>query len=197
MRSYKRYTRRKRLLKQIAVVALVFILGFVLLRAVSYMAIQGEIPMINSFNLFRREADTSFGWNLMILTFSDSEEEILNKIKSVLVCENTVEFMDNVNIQKLRFPSLEIDQLQRCVIREDKTVGLTRHEYDLLLYLALSPNRVFTKEQIYQHIYEEAESEVNNRIYGLIKNLRKKIEENPETPHYIETIRGVGYRFRA
>lgn len=60
----------------------------------------------------------------MILTFSDSEEEILNKIKSVLVCENTVEFMDNVNIQKLRFPSLEIDQLQRCVIREDKTVGL-------------------------------------------------------------------------
>ena len=59
--------------------------------------------------------------------------------------------------------------------------------------VALSPNRVFTKE----HIYEEAESEVNNRIYGLIKNLRKKIEENPETPHYIETIRGVGYRFRA
>ena len=56
--------------------------------------------------------------------------------------------------------------------------------------VALSPNRVFTKEQIYQHIYEEAESEV-------IKNLRKKIEENPETPHYIETIRGVGYRFRA
>ena len=55
--------------------------------------------------------------------------------------------------------------------------------------VALSPNRVFTKEQIYQHIYEEAESEVNNRIYGLIKNLRKKIEENPETPHYIETIR--------
>ena len=44
--------------------------------------------------------------------------------------------------------------------------------------VALSPNRVFTKEQIYQHIYEEAESEVNNRIYGLIKNLRKKIEEN-------------------
>ena len=82
-------------------------------------------------------------------------------------------------------------------LSQAKTVGLTRHEYDLLLYLALSPNRVFTKEQIYQHIYEEAESEVNNRIYGLIKNLRKKIEENPETPHYIETIRGVGYRFRA
>lgn len=67
MRSYKRYTRRKRLLKYIVVVALVFILGLVLLRAVSYITIQDEIPMINSFNLFRREADTSFGWNLILV----------------------------------------------------------------------------------------------------------------------------------
>ena len=48
-------------------VALVFILGLVLLRAVSYIAIQDEIPMINSFNLFRREADTSVGWNLILV----------------------------------------------------------------------------------------------------------------------------------
>lgn len=67
MRSYKRYTRRKRLLKHIVVAALVFILGLVLLRAVLYIAIQGEIPMINRFNLFRREADTSFGWNLILV----------------------------------------------------------------------------------------------------------------------------------
>ena len=77
---------------------------------------------------------------------------------------------------------MEIDQLQRSVIKDGKVVELTRHEYDLLFYLALSPNR---------------ESEVDNRVYGLVKNLRKKIEENPEEPHYIETIRGVGYRFRA
>lgn len=133
----------------------------------------------------------------MILTFSDSEEEILNKIKSILDCESTVEFMEITNSEKLIFPGLEIDQLLRCVIREDKTVELTRHEYDLLLYLASSPNRVFTKEQIYQYIYEDAEAEVDNRVYGLVKNLRKKIEDKPEEPHYIETIRGVGYRFRA
>ena len=127
----------------------------------------------------------------MILTISDSEEGILNKIKSVLACESTLEVME------LTFQGLEIDQLQRSVIKDGKVVELTRHEYDLLFYLALSPNRVFTKEQIYQHIYEDVESEVDNRVYGLVKNLRKKIEENPEEPHYIETIRGVGYRFRA
>lgn len=67
MRSYKRYTRRKRFLKQIALVALLFILGFVFLQAVSYMATQVEIPVISSFSLFRREADTSLGWNLILV----------------------------------------------------------------------------------------------------------------------------------
>ena len=110
----------------------------------------------------------------MILTISDSEEGILNKIKSVLACESTLEVMEITNSEKLTFQGLEIDQLQRSVIKDGKVVELTR-----------------------QHIYEDVESEVDNRVYGLVKNLRKKIEENPEEPHYIETIRGVGYRFRA
>ena len=123
----------------------------------------------------------------MILTVSDSEEKILNKI----------EFMKITHSEKLIFRGLEVDQLQRRVTRADVVVELTKYEYDLLLYLASSPNRVFTTEQIYQHIYEDVEAEVNNRVYGLVKNLRKKIEDKPEAPRYIETIRGVGYRFRA
>lgn len=101
----------------------------------------------------------------MILTISDSEEGILNKIKSVLACESTLEVMEITNSEKLTFQGLEIDQLQRSVIKDGKVVELTRHEYDLLFYLALSPNRVFTKEQIYQHIYEDVESEVDNRLW--------------------------------
>lgn len=133
----------------------------------------------------------------MILTVSDSEEKILNKIKSVLACESTIEFMKITHSEKLIFRGLEVDRLQRRVTRADVVVELTKYEYDLLLYLASSPNRVFTKKQIYQHIYEDVEAEVNNRVYGLVKNLRKKIEDKPEAPRYIETIRGVGYRFRA
>ena len=133
----------------------------------------------------------------MILTISDSEEGILNKIKSVLACEGAIEVVEIEKQQQLVFRDLEIDQLQRKVTRVGKRIDLTKYEYDLLFYLVSSPNWVFTKEQIYQHIYEDAESEVDNRVYGLVKNLRKKIEENPEEPHYIETIRGVGYRFRA
>ena len=43
----------------------------------------------------------------------------------------------------------------------------------------------------------DLKEEIKKAVYGLVKNLRKKIEENPEEPYYIETIRGVGYRFRA
>lgn len=67
MRSYKRHTRRKSLLKLTVEVALLFVLGFVLLQAVSYITPRGEIPVISSFNLFRKEADTSLGWNLILV----------------------------------------------------------------------------------------------------------------------------------
>ena len=67
MRSYKRYTRRKRLFEANRCGCFSVYIGICALRAVLYMAIQGEIPMINSFNLFRREADTSFGWNLILV----------------------------------------------------------------------------------------------------------------------------------
>ena len=71
----------------------------------------------------------------MILTISDSEEGILNKIKSVLACESTLEVMEITNSEKLTFQGLEIDQLQRSVIKDGKVVELTRHEYDLLFSL--------------------------------------------------------------
>ena len=134
----------------------------------------------------------------MILTISDSEEGILNKIKSVLACESTLEVMEITNSEKLTFQGLEIDQLQRSVIKDGKVVELTRHEYDLLFYLALSPNRVFTKEQIYQHIYEDVESEVDNRVYGLVKNLRKKSVSRglPRMEQYFTTTKPISVQWK-
>ena len=131
----------------------------------------------------------------MILTISDSEEGILNKIKSVLACESTLEVMEITNSEKLTFQGLEIDQLQRSVIKDGKVVELTRHEYDLLFYLALSPNRVFTKEQIYRAVWEEDYLLDNSNIMAFIRKLRKKIEPAPDSPTYILTIWGIGYKF--
>ena len=143
------------------------------------------------------EYDKLFGFEIGVDDYvvkPFSPKELMARVKAVLKrgmgkAETTGE--------KLTFEGLEIDMSGREVYVNGKKASMTPKEYDLLFYLALSPNRVFTKEQIYQHIYEDVESEVDNRVYGLVKNLRKKIEENPEEPHYIETIRGVGYRFRA
>ena len=131
----------------------------------------------------------------MILTISDSEEGILNKIKSVLACESTLEVMEITNSEKLTFQGLEIDQLQRSVIKDGKVVELTRHEYDLLFYLALSPNRVFTKEQIYENVWGYDNAPDASNLSSFIRKLRLKIEPYPDNPRYIITVWGVGYKF--
>lgn len=99
-------------------------------------------------------------------------------------------------LTEIREGDLYICLEHRLVMIQEQEIILTVKEFDILALLIMNPKWVFTKEQIYQHVYGDVEIEVNNRIYGLIKNLRKKIEGNPEEPHYIETIRGVGYRFR-
>lgn len=67
MSRYKRYTRRKKFLKHTIVVVLLFVLGFAFVQTASYVVNQGEIPVLSGFNLFRKEADTSLGWNLILV----------------------------------------------------------------------------------------------------------------------------------
>ena len=61
--------------------------------------------------------------------------------------------------------------------------------------VALSPNRVFTKEQIYQAVWENDYLLDDSNIMAFIRKLRKKIEPNPDSPEYILTIWGIGYKF--
>ncbi len=63
----KCYTRRKKFLKHTIVVVLLFVLGFAFVQTASYVVNQGKIPVLSGFNLFRKEADTSLGWNLILV----------------------------------------------------------------------------------------------------------------------------------
>lgn len=67
MKRYKRHAGKKYHLKQIIIVMLLLVLGVVFLQTASYALNQGEIPVLSSFNLFRKEADTSLGWNLILV----------------------------------------------------------------------------------------------------------------------------------
>jgi len=84
---------------------------------------------------------------------------------------------------------------QNLVLVHDKPLNLTRKEYDLLLFLLASPNRVLTKEAIAEHIWGDAADMADSLdfIYSHLKNLRKKLQE-AGADNYIRTIYGLGYK---
>ena len=74
-------------------------------------------------------------------------------------------------------------------------IQLTAKEFDILYFLISHKEQVFTKEQIYENVWGYDYPEDPNNLTSFIRKLRKKIEPNPEQPFYIQTVRGVGYRF--
>jgi DNA-binding response OmpR family regulator len=73
-------------------------------------------------------------------------------------------------------------------------VHLTPREFDLLLTLARHPDRVFTRNQLLEQVWGDAVYD-DHVVDVHITNIRKKLETDPTLPRYIETVRGVGYRF--
>ncbi|GGD62482.1 response regulator transcription factor [Paenibacillus nasutitermitis] len=96
---------------------------------------------------------------------------------------------------QIRIRSLFIDKLPRKVFVEEQEVQLTTKEYDLLLYLATNPNRVFTKEELFERIWGLDSMGDLPTVTVHVSKLREKIEQNPSKPQFIETVWGVGYRF--
>ena len=97
--------------------------------------------------------------------------------------------------QALAFEGLTIDPDNRCVLTEKETYELPPKEFDLLLFLARNQGKILTKQRIYEEVWGEAYVYDDSNIMAIISRLRKKIEENPGSPKYIQTVKGIGYRF--
>ena len=91
--------------------------------------------------------------------------------------------------------ALKIDTVQRIVLAKGIEIQLTNIEFDILYLLAKNPCRIFSKEQIYDIIWQEPYSGKYNIIMSHIHHIREKIEDNPGKPLYIQTVWGIGYRF--
>ena len=132
---------------------------------------------------------------ILVLTFEDSEEEILNHILSC-VSTGTRAFRVIENAKtNLRFNGLEIDDINRSVRKQKQEIDLTFTEFEILYLLADNPGRVFSKEQIYDIVWKESYSGDYNIVMSHIHNIREKIENIPDKPIYIQTVWGVGYKF--
>ena len=92
---------------------------------------------------------------------------------------------------------IRIDKTARRVYINDEEKNFTTKEFDLLCFLAQNPNRVFTKEELFSEIWDMESVGDIATVTVHIKKIREKVEVNTAKPQYIETIWGVGYRFKA
>ena len=91
---------------------------------------------------------------------------------------------------------LKIDKTARRVWVNGEEKNFTSREFDLLTFLAENPNHVFTKEELFRKIWDMDSVGDIATVTVHIKKIREKIEQNSAKPQYIETIWGVGYRFK-
>jgi DNA-binding response OmpR family regulator len=90
---------------------------------------------------------------------------------------------------------MSIDLDLRKVTRTGNEIDLTAKEFDLLVFLAKKPGRPYTREQILDNVWGYGTSGYDPVVTTYIARLRSKIEEDPDNPRYIQTVRGVGYKF--
>ncbi|CAN7276876.1 response regulator transcription factor [Rossellomorea sp. LjRoot5] len=98
---------------------------------------------------------------------------------------------DEIQVKNLR---VDLDSRRVYVDNEEKS--LTAKEFDLLVFLATHPDRVFTKEHLFERLWGYDSFGDITTVTVHIRKIREKIEKDPSTPEFIETIWGVGYRFK-
>ncbi len=95
---------------------------------------------------------------------------------------------------RLNVADLSIDVEKRLVRRSDEAIELTPIEFELLRVLAENPGRVYSRMQLLDRVQGDAYEGYDRTIDSHIKNLRKKVEPDPDNPRYIITVYGVGYK---
>jgi DNA-binding response OmpR family regulator len=96
---------------------------------------------------------------------------------------------------KYEFPDLVVDLSRRQVWARGKPADLTATEFEILSLLAAHPGWVYSRQQIMQQLWEgDFYGEVRSADVH-VQRIRKKIETDPKNPRYIQTVRGIGYKF--
>jgi DNA-binding response OmpR family regulator len=98
--------------------------------------------------------------------------------------------------EPIRAGDLEIDFERRSTKLSGKPVQLTYVEFEILAALAGSPGRVFTRENLLEHIWGDSTYRDPRTVDVHIRHLREKLESDSKAPEFLFTVRGVGYRFR-
>lgn len=125
-----------------------------------------------------------------------SPSEMVARVKAHLARYERLIGSGNPENEIIEIRGLKIDKTARRVWINGEEKNFTTKEFDLLTFLAQNPNHVFTKEELFSKIWDMESIGDIATVTVHIKKIREKIEFNTAKPQYIETIWGVGYRFK-
>jgi DNA-binding response OmpR family regulator len=125
-----------------------------------------------------------------------SPSELVARVKAHLARYERLIGSNAVENDIVEIRGIRIDKTARRVWVNGEEKQFTTKEFDLLAFLAENPNHVFTKEELFQRVWDMESIGDIATVTVHIKKIREKIELNTAKPQYIETIWGVGYRFK-
>ncbi|MGG3468147.1 response regulator transcription factor [Neobacillus pocheonensis] len=124
-----------------------------------------------------------------------SPSELVARVKAHLARYERL-IRKSAPVDEIQIRGLQINKSSRQVFINEKEVILTTKEFDLLTFLALHPNQVFTKEHLFERIWGLDSMGDTATITVHVRKIREKIESDPANPQFIETVWGAGYRFK-
>ncbi len=172
------------------------------------------LPTMDGFEVCRRIRRTS-NVPVLMLTARDTEldkvvgleigaddylvkpfsmRELVARVRAML--RRSAQVPDAASPPVIERGGLRIDVLKHRVIRDGKEITLRPKEFELLVALARSPGQVFTREQLLNTVWGFHYAGDTRTVDTHVKNLREQLGEDADAPRWIETLRGVGYRFR-
>jgi DNA-binding response OmpR family regulator len=124
-----------------------------------------------------------------------SPSELVARVKAHLSRYERLMGRRDAENDEIKIRGIVMDKKSRRVYVNNKEAILTTREFDLLAMLASHPNRVFSKEELFERLWDlEAVGDIGT-VSVHIRKIREKIEIDPSNPQYIETLWGAGYRF--
>lgn len=121
-----------------------------------------------------------------------SPKEIVYRIKAQL---RRLEYMQKpLQSNQITIGELILDPHGSFATKSDKPLDLTAREFGILLMLASNAGRVISKERLYETVWGEDSIGCDNTIMVHIRHIREKIEDNPASPEYLVTVKGLGYK---
>ena len=170
--------------------------GYELVRSLRASGDMTPVIMLTAMNssAHKKEGFASGVDDYMTKPFSPSE--LVARVKAHLARYTRLVSSNQKTNDVVEIRGIRIDKTARRVFINGVEKPFTTKEFDLLTFLAENPNHVFTKEELFREIWDMESIGDIATVTVHIKKIREKIEFNTAKPQYIETIWGVGYRFK-